>query len=123
MQLSNQGIDVNKFLTKELVNNMRKNAEPEATERLRRTLALGEVAKQESISVDEEAVEARMKEMMAEVDNPANIDQERLQQVVNEDLLKEKILTWLSANANVELVPEGTITEAEEVSVSTAEEE
>ena len=27
MQLSNQGIDVNKFLTKELVENMRENAQ------------------------------------------------------------------------------------------------
>ncbi|NEQ49382.1 MAG: trigger factor [Leptolyngbya sp. SIO3F4] len=111
MQLSNQGIDVNKFLTKELVENMRENAKPEATERLRRTLALGEVAKQESISVDEEAIATRMKEMMAEVDNPANIDQDRLKQVVNEDLLKEKILSWLAENAAVELVPEGSLSE------------
>ncbi|ESA35398.1 trigger factor [Leptolyngbya sp. Heron Island J] len=109
MQLSNQGIDINKFLTKELVENMRENAKPEATERLRRTLALGEVAKLESISVDEEAVATRMKEMMAEVDDPSNIDQDRLKQVVNEDLLKEKILGWLTENATVELVPEGTL--------------
>lgn len=121
MQLSNQGIDVNKFLTKELVENMRDNARPEATERLRRTLALGEVAKQESISVDEEAVVARMKEMMAEVDNPADIDQERLKQVVNEDLLKEKILTWLSDSSTVELVPEGSLTQEEDIDISAAE--
>lgn len=114
VQLSNQGIDINKFLTKELVENMRENAKPEAVERLRRTLALGEVAKQESISVEEEAVATRMKDMMAEVDDPSSIDQERLQQVVNEDLLKEKILTWLAANATVELVPEGTLTKEED---------
>ena len=113
MQLSNQGIDVNKFLTKELVENMRENAKPEATERLRRTLALGEVAKQESISVNEEAVVARMKEMMDEVEDPTNIDQDRLKQVVNEDLLKEKILTWLTEHATVELVPEGSLSQQE----------
>ncbi|MEL6228293.1 MAG: trigger factor [Cyanobacteria bacterium J06627_3] len=111
MQLSNQGIDVNKFLTKELVENMRENAKPEATERLRRTLALGEVAKQESISVDEEAVATRIKEMMAEVDDPANIDQDRLKQVVNEDLLKETILAWLAENATVDLVAEGSLSQ------------
>ena len=120
MQLSNQGIDINKFLTKELVNNMRENAKPEATERLRRTLALGEVAKQESISIDDAAVADRMKEMMAEVDNPANIDQDRLKQVVNEDLLKEKILAWLAENAAVEMVPEGSLSQEEE-SESTVE--
>ncbi|MFG6097177.1 trigger factor [Leptothoe sp. ISB3NOV94-8A] len=119
MQLSNQGIDINKFLTKELVENMRENAKPEATERLRRTLALGEVAKQESISVDEDAVTTRMKEMMSEVDDPTKIDQDRLKQVVNEDLLKEKILTWLSENASVELVPEGTLAPNEEADTET----
>ena len=123
MQLSNQGIDINKFLTKELVENMRDNAKPEATERLRRTLALGEVAKQESITVDEEAVVTRMDEMMAEVDDPANIDSERLKQVVNEDLLKEKILAWLSDNAAVELVPEGTLKQEEEGDVAAVTEE
>ncbi|MEM1252091.1 MAG: trigger factor [Cyanobacteria bacterium P01_H01_bin.21] len=123
MQLSNQGIDINKFLTKELVENMRENAKPEATERLRRTLALGEVAKQESITVDEEAVVARMEEMMAEVDDPANIDRDRLKQVVNEDLLKEKILAWLSDNAAIELVPEGTLNQDEESDVAAAAEE
>ncbi|MBE9066185.1 trigger factor [Leptolyngbya cf. ectocarpi LEGE 11479] len=114
MQLSNQGIDINKFLTKELVGNMRENAKPEATERLRRTLALGEVAKQESISVEEDAIAARIKEMMAEVDNPADIDQDRLKQVVNEDLLKEKILAWLAENATVELVPEGSLSQTDD---------
>ncbi|MEM9483884.1 MAG: trigger factor [Cyanobacteria bacterium P01_F01_bin.116] len=114
MQLSNQGIDINKFLTKELVENMRENAKPEATERLRRTLALGEVAKQESISVEDDDVAARIKEMMAEVEDPANIDQDRLKQVVNEDLLKEKILSWLADNATVELVPEGSLSQDED---------
>ena len=126
MQLSNQGIDVNKFLTRELVENMRENAKPEATERLRRTLALGEVAKQESIDVDEDSVVTRMNEMMAEVDDPTSIDTDRLKTVVNEDLLKEKILAWLSENSVVELVPAGTLTQdedAELVAVSGAEEE
>jgi len=109
MQLSRQGIDLNQFLTKDLVDNMRENARPEAIERLRRTLALGEIAKQESIAVTDEEVEARKAEMMAEVDDPSQVDPERLTQVVNEDLLKEKILAWLKENAEVELVPQGSL--------------
>ena len=109
MQLSRQGIDLNQFLTKDLVENMRKSAEPEAVERLRRTLALGEIAKQESIAVSEEEIKARTEEMMAEVDDPSQVDPERLNQVVNEDLLKEKILAWLKENSTVELVPEGSL--------------
>ncbi|MGB3670270.1 MAG: trigger factor [Phormidesmis sp.] len=109
MQLSRQGLDLSKFLTKDLVDNMRENARPEAVERLRRTLALGEIAKQESIEVTEEEVSARAEEMMAEVEDPSQVDLERLNQVVNEDLLKEKILAWLKENSKVELVPEGSL--------------
>lgn len=109
MQLSRQGLDLSKFLTKDLVDNMRENARPEAVERLRRTLALGEIAKQESIEVTEEEVSARAEEMMAEVEDPSQVDSERLNQVVNEDLLKEKILAWLKENSKVELVPEGSL--------------
>ena len=110
MQLSRQGIDLGKFLTKELVDGMRQNARPEAIERLRRTLALGEIAKQEDIKVEDEAIKTRTEEMMAEVDDPSQVDLERLNQVVNEDLLKEKILAWLKENSTVELVPEGSLT-------------
>ncbi len=110
MQLSRQGIDLGKFLTKELVDGMRQNARPEAIERLRRTLALGEIAKQEDIKVEDEAIKTRTEEMMTEVEDPTQIDPERLNQVVNEDLLKEKILAWLKENCTVELVPEGSLT-------------
>jgi trigger factor len=113
MQLANQGIDVNKFLTKDLVANLRDNARPEAIERLHRTLALGEIAKQESITVDEGEIEAKVEEMMDEVEDPEKIDIDRLYEVVQEDLLKEKILTWLVDASTVELVPEGTLTPAE----------
>ncbi len=115
MQLSRQGIDLSKFLTKDLVDNMRENARPEAIERLRRTLALGEIAKQESIEVTAEEAAARTKEMMNEVEDSSQVDPERLDQVVNEDLLKEKILAWLKENSEVELVPEGSLTPPEEM--------
>ncbi|MEL6555423.1 MAG: trigger factor [Cyanobacteria bacterium J06621_11] len=123
MQLSRQGIDLGKFLTKELVDNMRENAKPEAIERLRRTLALGEIAKSESIAVTEEEIAKRTEEMMAEVDDPSQVDPERLNQVVNEDLLKEKILAWLKENSNVELVPEGTLAPEEPEEASEEPEE
>jgi trigger factor len=114
MQLSRQGIDLSKFMTKELVDGMRTNARPEAIERLRRTLALGEIAKQESIQVDADAIQARTEEMMVEVEDPSQIDPKRLNEVVNEDLLKEKILAWLKENSTVELVPEGSLAPEED---------
>jgi len=113
MQLSRQGIDVNKMLTRELVEGMRQRARPEALDRLRRTLALGEVAKQEGIKIEEEALQEKIKEAMAEVEDPSQIDPDRLTQVLTEELLQEKILAWLEENNTVELVAEGTLQKAE----------
>lgn len=109
MQLSRQGIDVNKMLTRELVDGMRQRTRPEAIERLRRTLALGEVAKQEGIKVEEEALQDKIKEAMAEIEDPSQVDPDRLQQVLTEELLQEKILAWLEGVNTVEMVPEGTL--------------
>lgn len=113
VQLSRQGIDVNKILTRELVDGMRQRAHPEAVDRLRRTLALGEVAKQEGIKIEDEALQEKIKEAMAEVEDPTQIDPDRLVQVLTEELLQEKILAWLEENNTVELVPEGTLKPAE----------
>ncbi|MBD2114408.1 MULTISPECIES: trigger factor [Cyanophyceae] len=111
MQLSRQGIDVNKMLSRELVDGMRQRTRPEAIDRLRRTLALGEVAKQEGIKIEEEALQEKIKEAMAEVEDPSQIDPDRLKQVLTEELLQEKILAWLEEANTVELVPEGTLQE------------
>ena len=123
MQLGNQGIDIKKLLTKDIVANMRERARPEAIARLKRTLALGEVAKQEDIAVEESEIKTRADEMLAEVEDPKNIDMERLNEIVREDLLKEKILAWLEENSTVELVPEGTLSpdEADEMAAGETE--
>lgn len=124
MQLSRQGIDVNKLLTRDLVENMRQRTRPDAIARLKRTLALGEVAKQEGITVEEDALEAKVQETMAGVEDPNAIDPERLVQVVQEELLQEKILTWLAEVNTVELVPEGSLqpkpSEEEEIEAADA---
>ncbi len=109
MQLSRQGIDVNKMLTRDLVETMRQRTRPDAIDRLRRTLALGEVAKQESIAIEEEVLEAKVRETMADVEDPSQIDPERLVQVLQEELLQEKILAWLEEANTIELVPEGSL--------------
>lgn len=113
MQLSRQGIDVNKMLTRDLVENMRQRTKPDAIERLRRTLALGEVAKQEGITIEAETLQAKIDETMIEIEDPSQIDPDRLKQVLHEELLQEKILAWLEETNTVELVPEGTLASLE----------
>ena len=109
MQLSRQGIDVNKMLTRELIDGMRQRTRPEAIDRLRRTLALGEVAKQEGIKIEPEALQAKIQEAMDEIEDVSQIDPDRLEQVITEELLQEKILDWLEEANIVELVPEGSL--------------
>jgi trigger factor len=113
MQFSQQGMDIKKMFTREVVDMLRQQARPEAITRLQRTLALGEVAKKESIEVDASAVEAKMNEVLADY-RGQDIDHDRLREVLTEDLLKDKILGWLEENGSVELVPEGSLEPEEE---------
>ncbi|HEY9697241.1 MAG TPA: trigger factor [Trichocoleus sp.] len=108
MQLSQQGMDIKSTFTQEVVSMLREQARPEAIKRLKRTMALGEIAKAESIKVESAEVEAKVKEFL-ENQNSEEIDLERLQGVVEDDLLKDKILDWLEQNNTIELVPEGSL--------------
>lgn len=119
MQLQQQGMDVRKLFTEDTIGMLKERSRPEALDRLKRTLALGEVAKRENLKVDEAELNAKFKETMEALQGQ-DIDAERLQSVLSEDLLKEQIVTWLEANNTVELVPEGTL-EPEEESTDDAE--
>jgi trigger factor len=114
MQLSNQGLDIKRLMTKELIPQLRERSRPEAIARIQRTLALGEVAKRESIKVEEAEVVAKVDEILEQYgDQAQDFDMDRLRQSVEDDLLREKILSWLEENATVELVPEGSLTPPE----------
>lgn len=115
VRLSQQGIDVKQLFNEEMLPRLREQSRPEAINRLQRTLALGEVAKQQDIKVEEDEIKAKAEEMLEDV--PAgqrkDIDLDRLNEVVQEDLLKEKILAWLEESWTVELLPEGTLSAEE----------
>ncbi|MEB3337844.1 MAG: trigger factor, partial [Leptolyngbyaceae bacterium] len=116
MQLQNQGIDFRKLLTSESLPMMRKSSRPDAIDRIKRTITLGEIAKRENIQVDPAALTARVNELLEEYGD-REIDPERLRGVIEEEMLKDKILEWLEANSTLELVPEGSLTpEVEESS-------
>ncbi len=110
--LTRQGVDVKKLFTPENIPQFRERSRPEAIENLKRTLALLEVAKRESLQVEAVELEARVKEVRAQYEGK-EIDLERLQQVVEEELLTEKIMNWLEEHATVELVPFGSLNATE----------
>lgn len=120
IQLQNQGIDVKRLFNQETIPMMKERSRPDAIKRLKRTLALGEIAKQEKIEPDEEAITTKMNEILTELEGQ-DLDQERLRDVITEDVLKEKIMDWLIENSSIELVPEGTLKQEEAESESETE--
>lgn len=107
-QLTQQGLDFRKFLTQELIVQWRERSRGEATERLKRSFGLREVAKRESIELTDEEIQVRVTEILQEYPDQ-DIDQDRVRSVVENELLVEKIFDWLLAHSTVELVPEGSL--------------
>jgi len=100
-QIAQQGMDVKKVFTAEVVRSLMDTSRPEAEKRLRRSLALQALARAEKIEVPEAELAARAAEVRRELSDRSNIDEERLRLAVGEDLLQEKLLSWLEANATI----------------------
>ncbi len=100
-QIAQQGMDVKKLFTPDLVRSLMDTSRPEAEQRLRRSLALQALAKAEAIEVAEAELEAKVKEVSRGISQQGNIDPQRLRQVVSDDLLQEKLLDWLESNSTI----------------------
>jgi trigger factor len=100
-QISQQGMDVKKLFTPDLVRSLMDTSRPEAEQRLRRSLALKALAAAETIEVPAADLEAQLAEIRRGLSDGAAIDPERLRLAVAEDLLKEKLLEWLEANSTI----------------------
>jgi trigger factor len=116
IRLSQQGLDVKKVFTPDLIPQLRQRSRDEAIERLKRSLVLEEIGKRESITVSDEEVAARVKEILEQYSQKEDIDQQRLQEVVKNELLTEKIIDWLLERSKIELVPAGTLKSAQQES-------
>jgi len=126
-RLSQQGLDVRKLFTQDIIPQLRARSRDEAIERLKRSLALLEISKRESIQVTPEEIQARVTELLEQYPEE-DVDAERLRSVVENELATEKIVDWLLAHSTVELVPEGSLSpteaasEAEETADTNSEE-
>ncbi len=118
-QFSQYGMDVNKLFTRETIPKMKENCRTDAISNLKQQLAIAEIAKQQNIIVTDEAIVAKMSEVLPQLAGE-NIDENRLRSYITEDLQKEQTLTWLKDNAKVELVPEGSLKPVEAEAVTDA---
>ena len=121
-QIAQQGMDVKKLFSQELVRSLMDTSRPEAVQRLKRTFALQALAEAEAIAVEPAVVDAKVKEVSKGFSDTSKIDPERLRLAVADDLLREKLLEWLEANSTVtEKAPEPADEANEEVSEGSTE--
>jgi trigger factor len=106
-QIAQQGMDVRKLFTPDLVRSLMDTSRPEAEQRLRRSLALKALAAAESIEVPAEELEAKLREVRSGLSDTSRIDPERLSLAVADDLLRDKLLAWLENHCTLTPTPAG----------------
>ena len=118
------GIEVQKLVNADTIPEMRKSTRPDAIAKLQQNLILKEVAAAESLTVTEEALEARIQEVLPQL-SQESVDLDKLREILEQELLQQKTLDWLQEQIKVELVPEGSLSqaEAETTAVSESDEE
>jgi trigger factor len=122
MQMQQLGVDVNKLFTPDSVPKMRENSRPEAIERLQKSLILEEIGKREGIQPTKEEIDAKIQEISQQFAGQ-EFDRAKLQEMVTEDLFKEKTLDWIQEKAKVELVPKGSLEESDSTDEESTDEE
>jgi trigger factor len=112
-QIAQQGLDVRQLFTPDLIRSLRDTSRPEAEQRLRRNLALRALATAEAITLADEEIEAKLRELRRGLSESANIDPQRLRAAVTEDLLRDKLLAWLESNSTINEKAPAAAAEAE----------
>ncbi|QEY32534.1 trigger factor [Synechococcus sp. RSCCF101] len=104
-QMAQQGMDVNKLFSRDLVRSLMESSRPEAEKRLRRALAIKALAESEDLAIAEAELESRIKEVRLELQqsrqSSGEIDEQRLRDAVQEDLLRTAVMDWLESNSTV----------------------
>jgi trigger factor len=113
MQLEQYGVNIKELYTPENIPQIRERSREEALVRLKQDLALKEIAKQHALVADPEAIEQQIEELTEQL-GARNVDPARLEEYVTTDLLKDKAIEWLKERANIELVPEGSLSKEED---------
>jgi trigger factor len=101
-------------LPPETLNQLMERHRPEAIDRLRRTLALSAIVRQEQIAVGSTELDVEVEEVMAAyAQQGQKLDRERVRQAVYEGLLTDKVMAWLKSQTTVNWVDsEGNPTQA-----------
>ena len=106
-RFAQQGMDIKSTFTPELVKSLAESTRPQAEKNVQRNLALKALSEREKITVEDEEIDQKMKEYEDEISkSPKQIDIQKLKDVVRNDLLQEKLITWLEENSAVKEISE-----------------
>ena len=106
-RFAQQGMDIKSTFTPELVKSLAESTRPQAEKNVQRNLALKALSEKENIIVENIEIEKKMKEYEDEISkSPKQIDIQKLKDVIRNDLLKEKLITWLEENSTVKEINE-----------------
>jgi trigger factor len=100
-----RGIDPNMLFSEENLPKIRAQFQEEAAKRLKRTLALAEVARREKLTVEQAALDVRVEELLSA---SPDLDRRAVIEFVQNELLTQKILDWLAEHSTIELITESS---------------
>jgi trigger factor len=114
-ELEEMGLDLSQLFQggNDMLQTLQDNARPEAIANLKSQLMITEIATQEKLEPIDEETQAKITELKEQFKGQ-KIDQERLENYVYSTLLEDKVLTWLKDTVSVELLPEGSLSQAQE---------
>ena len=101
-RFAQQGLDVKSTFTPELVKSLAESTRPQAEKNVQRNLALKALAEIENIKVEKDEIDLKMKDYEDAISQASKqVDIKKLTEVISNDLLKEKSITWLEENSEV----------------------
>ena len=105
-QLSQQGLDPSKFIDDKMMEDMKARTRPDAIARLRRTLSLSAIVHEENMEVGETELQVKVEDFLNNYRGQEKISVERVREYFKEELLTDKIFTWLKAQNSTSWVDE-----------------
>merc|ERR1711990_1366933 len=106
-RFAQQGMDIKSTFTPELVKSLAESTRPQAENNVQRNLALKALSESENITVEDKEIDQKMKEYEDEISKTSKeIDINKLKDVLRNDLLKEKLISWLEENSVVKEISE-----------------
>ncbi len=106
-RFAQQGMDIKSTFTPELVKSLAESTRPQAEKNVQRNLALKALSESENIKVEDKEIDIKIKEYEDEISKaPKQFDIQKLKDVIRNDLLKEKLTSWLEENSIIKEVSE-----------------